>query len=442
MSRSRNSSSLRGQRLEPFSRAQLLATISLFAVFFGTMTAWSSFAPIGSAVIAPGVVSVESHRKAIQHLEGGIVNRILVKDGSRVKPGDVVVELRDIAITANVDRLKSQYYEAVATTARLTAERDGASELKFSDEILKAAVTDTAAKNAVAAQRKLFQSRNELNEQKLSGIAKKIDRLAEQRDGLTKQLKALDAQMAVREQEEKDATALFNKQLARKSRVLDAQRSRAELDERGSELASELAQAEQQMTEQELKKTELNSANLTAVVEDLRARQARAHELSRELIAAQDILARSQIRAPIEGTVVGLQVHSRDGVISPGQTLMEIVPLTDKLVVEARVRPEDIEEVRAGLPATVVLNTLTRRYSQPIRGTVESVTADRLVDKLTSRPYYGVRISLEAASLDPSESKLLAGMSADTFIVTGERTPLAYLTAPLVRTFNRGMREQ
>lgn len=442
MTRSRNSPGQRGQRSEPFSRAQLAVTVTLLATFFGTMTAWSSFAPLGSAVIAPGVVSVESHRKAIQHLEGGIVNRIFVKDGSRVKPGDVVVELRDVAIAANVDRLKSQYYEAIASIARLTAERDGNSELKFSDEILKAAISETAARNAVAAQRKLFQSRTELNEQKLSGMTKKFDRLAEQRDGLNKQLKALDAQMAVREQEEKDATALYNKQLARKSRVLDAQRSRAELDERGSELASELAQTEQQMTELELKKTEFASANLTAVVEELRSRQARAHELSRELIAAQDVLARSQIRAPIEGTVVGLQVHSRDGVISPGQTLMEIVPLTDKLVVEARVRPEDIEEVRAGLSATVVLNTLTRRYSQPIRGKVESVTADRLVDKLTGRPYYGVRVSLDPDSLDPKESKLLAGMSADTFIVTGERTPLAYLTAPLVRTFSRGMREQ
>jgi HlyD family type I secretion membrane fusion protein len=164
--------------------------------------------------------------------------------------------------------------------------------------------------------------------------------------------------------------------------------------------------------------------------------------LSRELVAAQDMLQRTRIEAPIEGTVVGLQIHSRDGVIAPGQTLMEIVPLSDDLVVDARVRPEDIEDVQTGLEARVVLNTLSRKFSQPLSGKITQVSADRLIDKLTGRPHYHVRVSLDPASLQPGETKLLAGMSADVFIRTSDRTPFAYLTAPLVRTFHRGMRER
>lgn len=427
--------------IDPFTRRQLVCGVSVMGAFCLAMAAWSGLAPLGSAVIAPGIVSVESYRKAIQHLEGGIVGRILVKDGTRVRRGDVLVEMRDVAAVANVDRLKSQYYETLASASRLAAERDGQIEIAFPDALVKASIDEPVAASAMAAQRKIFYSRRDLQNQKLSVLNKKIDRLREEGEGLRKQLEALDTQLALTEQESKDATALYEKQLTRKTRVIEVQRNRALLEERRSGLESSLAQADQQIAELELKKTELLSSTLATVVEDVRARQARAHEISRELIAAQDILTRTQIRAPIDGTIVGLQIYSRDGVIAPGQTLMEIVPLSDTLVVDARVRPEDIEEVRAGLPAQVVLNTLTRRYGKPIDGRLDSVSADRLLDKLSGRAFYMVRVALDPASIDPGDTKLLAGMSADVFIQTGDRTPLAYLAAPILRTLNRGMRE-
>lgn len=428
--------------LSPFSSWHIFAGLGLIGAFASVMAIWSSLAALGSAVVAPGLVSVETHRKAIQHLEGGIVGRILVKDGARVARGDVLVELRDVSTKSNVERLKSQFYEALASVARLGAERDGLKDIVFPDSLVTVATEEPVARSAMAAQRKIFESRRDLGGQKLSVLDKRIDRLQEERTGLQRQLEALETQFTLNTQETNDAVALFEKQLIRKSRLTEIQRSRAQLEERRSSLQASLAQTEQQMSEFELRKSEYSSSILTSVVEDIRARQARAHELSRELVAAQDILQRTRILAPIDGTVVGLQIHSRDGVIAPGQTLMEIVPLSDKLVVDARVRPEDIEDVRTGLSAQIVLNTLTRRFSQPIGGHIAHVSADRLIDKLTGRPHYQVRVALDPASLQPGETKLLAGMSADVFIKTGDRTPLAYLTAPLVRTFHRGMRER
>lgn len=428
-------------RAQPFSKRHMTFAFALMVGFSLSLIAWSGLAPLGSAVVAPGVVGVESNRKAVQHLEGGIVGRILVRDGDKVRRGDVVIEMRDVATLATVERLKSQYYEALAAAARLTAERDNTRDIAFPDVLMRAGIDEPVAGAAMTAQRRILQSRRDLQRQTLAVIDKRIDRLREEIDGLRRQVLALIQQQKLAEQEEKDAVLLFEKQLIRKPRVVEAQRRRAQLDERRSALDSNIAQVEQQINEQDLKKTEFQSGNLNAVMEEIRARQARAHELSRELTAAQDVLARSRIRAPIDGVIVGLQVHTRDGVIAAGQTLMEIVPTSDALVVDARIRPEDIQEIRAGLPASIVLNTLSRRYNQPLKGRLETVAADRVVDPLTGRPYYGARILLEPNAVVLGDVKLLAGMSADVFIQTGERTALAYLAAPLTRTFARGMRE-
>ncbi len=425
----------------PFARIQIMAGVTLVVTFLSVMTAWSSLAPLSSAVVAPGIVGVETHRKAIQHLEGGIVERILVKDGMRVKIGDVVIELRDVAASANVKRLRGQSFELAATIARLSAERDGVDRVEFPADLIRAAETEDDARSAITTQRRVFNTRRELQSRKLGVITKKIDRLKEEISGLGEQLQAIERQLVASRQEAVDAKTLFERRLARKSRMLDADRDNARLEERQSNLVSQKAQAEQQIVELELKKTELISAGSAEVAEDLRARQARSFEVARELVAAEDILARTRLRASIDGTIVGVQVHTRGGVVQPGQTLMEIVPLSDNLIVDARVRPEDIEEVRAGLSARVVLNTLTRRFSHPLAGRLENVSADRLTDQQTGRAYYAVRVQLDRIPLPAGESKVLAGMAADVFIESGERTLLGYLAAPLVRTFNRGMRE-
>lgn len=424
---------------EPFTRSQISSGLAVMAVFIIGMCSWSFLAPLGSAAIAPGIVSVESYRKAIQHLEGGIVEKIHVADGAKVKLGDLLISLRDVAAVSNAERIKTQYFEALAGAARLTAERDSQLNIAFPNELTSK--KDAAALAAITAQLKIFDSRRQLQYQKLAVIDKRIDRLKEEKEALFGQIKAVSTQIELFDQQRRDTEALYDKQLTRKSRVNEVQRDQARIEGKESELKGEIAQIEQQIVELELRKSELLATTIAAIVDELRTRQARAHELSQELVAAQDVLGRTRIVSPFDGTVVGLKVHSKDGVIAPGATLMEIVPLSDDLIIEARLRPEDIEDVRAGLPAFVVLNTLTRRYSQPIKATLDSVSADRLIDGLTGLAYYLVRVRPDEAAIDPNDTKLLAGMSADVFIQTGERTAFAYLMSPILRTFNRGMRE-
>ncbi|MDX2290300.1 MAG: HlyD family type I secretion periplasmic adaptor subunit [Hyphomicrobiaceae bacterium] len=423
----------------PFPLAVMVLGVSLCATFLGGLTAWGALSPISGAVIAAGVVSVESYRKTVQHLEGGIVAAIRVNDGDRVAAGDVLVDVRDVAVTANVDRLQTEYFESLAAGARLTAERDSAAEIAFPVPLTDS--KDKMAAAAMASQLKVFASRRELARQTVSVIDKKVGQLAEEMKGYRGRITSVEKQAKLVAEQKADAEILFDKKLMRKSRFLDLQARQAELEGQRSGLVSEIARAEQEILELELKKKEVLAATAAAVTAELREVDARSYQLSRELAAARDVLVRTQVRSPIAGTVVNLQVHSIGGVISAGQTLMEIVPENDALIVEARIRPEDIEVVRPGLDANVVLATLNRRYTQPLAGTLDSVSADRLTDPLTGMGYYLARITLDKASVTVQGQTLLAGMGADVFIKTGERTVLDYIAAPVVRTFMRGMRE-
>lgn len=426
----------------PFERRHILAALTLIFVFWSALLVWGAYAPIGGAVIASGVVGVETHRKAVQHLEGGIIKRIAVKEGSKVKAGDLLIELQDVATTSSADRVAAQYFEALAAAARLVAERDAEPNLTFPSALREAGAFQKQAVAAMSAQRRIFESRRTLHRQKLSLIDQKNERLLEEIKGSEGLIKSLEQQAALVEGVRRDAVELFDKQLIRKSRVAEISRQHAELTGKLSEARSQIAQNRQQMTELELQKSELVAALQAEVAEELRIQQAKAFEFSNALATAQDVQTRTRIRAPIEGTVVGLQVHSRDGVIAKGQLLMEIIPDSDNLVVDARIRPEDISEIQPGLPSQVVLRTPTRRYNQPITGRLESVSADRLLDKVTSRPYYMARIKLDANSVDSGDARLIAGMSADVFVQLGDRTAFEYLAAPVLRSFNRGMRER
>ncbi len=428
--------------IEPFDRRHIIAVLVLIASFWSVLVAWGSLAPIGGAVIASGIVGAETYRRAVQHLEGGIVKRIAVKEGSKVKAGELLIELQDVATSSSVERATTQYFEALAATARLSAERDGLRDLSFPAGLREAGAMQRQANSAMTAQRRIFESRRNLHRQKLAVIDKKIEVIEEDIVGTEGLIKSIEQQLALVEGVRRDAETLLEKQLMRKSRVAEINRQHAELTGRLAEARAEIGQNRQQMSELNLQKSQLADAFQTEIAEELRQQQAKAFELEPTLEAAQDVQARTRVRAPIDGTVVGLQVHSREGVIAKGQTLMEIIPDSDNLVVDATIRPEDISEIRPGLPAQIALRTPSRRSNQPIPGRVESISADRLLDKVTSRPYYLARIKIEPFAMASSDARLIAGMSADVFIQLSNRTVLEYLAAPVLRSFNRGMREQ
>lgn len=424
----------------PFSPRLIRAGFLNLAAFMVFFTAWALIVPVKSAVIAPGFVSVDSYRKKIQHLEGGIIDEILVREGDRVKQGQLLVRIRDVTQTTNVTRLQAQYYEALAISAQCIAERDNLDTITFPQELSGA--TNPAAQSAMTAQTSVFTSERELFQHSLSIMQQKVAQSQAELEGLNGQLSSLKKQLVYFDTEISDAEALYRKELLTKTRMLQLQRAQQEQRGKYSETEGRIAQVRQQMLELDLKMTELRAARVAGAVEKLREQQTKAEEYRQMLIAARDVVSRTEVRSPIAGTVVDLQVHSRDGVISPGETLMEVVPSSDLLVVEGRLRPEDRDDVSVGLEAYVQLTTTSRRDPRPIKGRIESISADRLLDKGPDAPYYRVRVHLDPVSIREQKLEVLAGMGAEIFIQTGERTPFEYLSAPITRAVGQGLREK
>jgi HlyD family type I secretion membrane fusion protein len=425
----------------PFGWRPILAGFTVIVAFAGGMTAWALLAPIESAVVAPGVVGVDSNVKTVQHLEGGIVEEILVREGSRVQAGDLLVRLRNTLPSSLLNEVQAQYFEARATAARLAAERDGLPAIDFPDE-LDAHAANLAVHDAMAGQGSIFESRRALLAERSNILRRTIAGLGEEILGLEQQIRAAERQLTLIGEELASAMKLLERGLIDRPRVLQLQREQAKLEGEIGEHRAEVASARQGIEESNLRLTELRAAATTEVVAELREVKARAYELSQQLAAARDVLTRTEIRSPIDGTVVGLKVHTIGGVIAEGEPLLDIVPSDDELVVRASIDPLDVDQVEPGLPATVRLSALNRRTETVIEGELTTVSADRLTDPATGYAYYLARIELRRDSPELDSVTLQPGMSADVLIRTGARTPWDYLIAPIARNLNRSLREK
>jgi HlyD family type I secretion membrane fusion protein len=290
-------------------------------------------------------------------------------------------------------------------------------------------------------QENIFQTRRRHLNNRLSILQQQIAQTKALILGLEGQIAAAETQLRLAREEHEEIKVLFAQNLVPKPRLLELQRQVAELEGALSEHQASISRERKSILESELQMGELKASTIAKVTEELRAERARVFELSQQNIAAEDVLRRTQIRSPIDGVVVNLQIHTREGVIAAGQPLMEVVPSSDELVVEAFVDPEDIDEVRAGLPAHVQLTSINRRRRKPIEGMVTDVSADRLTDEQTGKAFYRARIELDADAPDQVGNALLAGMGADVFIRTGARTPLDYLLQPITRILQFSLRE-
>jgi HlyD family type I secretion membrane fusion protein len=417
-----------------------LCGFAVIALFGGALAAWSMLAPIEGAVVAPGVVAVESNVRTVQHLEGGIVQEILVREGDAVDAGEVLIRLGGTQPTATLNEVQAQYFDARATEARLIAERDGLAEIEFPPE-LRDKVGDQSVQAAIAGQESIFLSRRTLLRDRLDILERTQDALMSEIEGLQGQIGSTERQLAVAEEELASANQLLDQGLIEAPRVLALRRSQAELEGAISQHRAATGVARQRVEEARLRVAELEATMANEVEEQLRETRARAYELGQRLSTAQDVLDRTTIRSPIAGTVVGLNVHTVGGVIAAGQPLLDVVPLNDKLVVQATIDPLDIDQVAVGLPATIWLSALNRRTQTGIEGTVRTVSADRITDPRTGLAYYVARVELEAEDVERSAVPLQAGMSADVMIKTGARTTWDYLSAPIVRSLSFALRE-
>ncbi len=413
----------------------------IIVLFFGGFLGWAALAPLGSAAIAPGVVSVETNRKTIQHLEGGIIGAIKVKDGDNVKAGQVLVVLDETQPRASLELVRVRQLASIALKARLVAERNDAKRISFPDE-LRARRKETKVAEIIDGQINIFEARRNAYAGQVAILNQRIKQLAEEIKGTQGQIESEKRQITLVADEISDVSGLVEKGLVPRPRLRALQRDAAKIEGSLSLNRSRIAQIGQTIAETRLQISELTTAKINEVSQELRDVQADLFDLEERERAARDVLNRTVIRAPLEGTVVNLQVHTLGGVIAPGAPLLDIVPSEDRLIVEARVSPSDIDIVQVGLSAQVRFTAFSQRRTQPVDATVTAISADRLTDDRTGEIFYLARIEIKDDLAEKlGGNKLYPGMQAEVMIVTGERTALEYFLKPITSSLNRAFRE-
>ena len=418
-------------------RAGLLA-IALGCTAFAV---WAAYAPLTGAVIAQGFVKVDLNRKVVQHQEGGIVRAVRVRDGDRVQAGQELVELGDVRIDAQLDLLRTQLDAEHAKAARLEAERAGAPQPRF-PEGLTSRTSQPKIAELLAREKTLFRARREALDSQVGVLRRQIRETAEEGDALAQQIGAETEALKLQKQELALNEGLLAQGYVQKPRLLALQRGVAEYEARHGERRAELSKARQRASELELRILTMRNAYVQSAADELKEASARIFDLEERIRPSRDASERQKIAAPIAGEVVGLRVFNAGSVIGPRETLMEIVPDEKRLIVEARIRPEDVNYVRAGSPADVRLTAYPSRTTPLVHGAVAYVAGDRMVDQQTGAAYYVLHIDVtEQALAQAGNLRLQAGMPAEVFIRTDERSAADYLLAPVTSYLRRAMRE-
>jgi membrane fusion protein, protease secretion system len=416
--------------------------VAVLIVGLGGFLAWAALAPLDEGVPAPGVISVESMRKRVEHLEGGIVEKILVRDGSVVRAGEEVVVLREVQAKASLNAGLSQWRIALATEARLTAEKGLLRAIAFPKDLTDhAADPDVAA--AMRGQEELFRSRrNALDgelrilRENVAGLEAQLKSLEQLRQGREKQLQLFEEQLA-------SHRSLNQRGFVSRNQLLDLERQFSEVQSKQGEDLANIASVRSRLAEFRMRAGQREAEYRREIEVQLADVQRDLGQFGEKLAGLRDTHARLVIRAPVSGTVVGLAVHTVGGVVKAGDRVMDIVPAEDQLIVEALVAPQYIDRVRAGLPADVYFDAYMSRVERPmVRGTVAVVSADVMTDPRNGRPYYAVRVVVANDELARLRGlKLQPGMEGNVMVKTGERTLLVYLARPLLRRFGSALSE-
>jgi len=418
-------------------RGGLLA-IALGGAAFGV---WAAYGPLSGAVIAPGFVKIDLNRKLVQHQEGGIVRAVRVRDGDRVLPGQELVLLDDVRIDAQLDLLRTQLDAEHAKAARLEAERAGGAEPRFPKNLVSRTREPKIAE-LLAREKTLFRARREALDSQVAVLKRQIRETSEEAEALAVQLEAEAQALKLQKEELTLNEGLLAQGYVQRPRLLALQRGVAEYEARHGERRAELSKARQRASELELRILTMRNAYVQSAADELKEAAARIFDLEERIRPSRDASERQKIAAPIAGEVVGLRVFNAGSVIGPREVLMEIVPDEKRLIVEARIRPEDVNYVRAGSPADVRLTAYPSRTTPLVHGAVAYVAGDRMVDQQTGAAYYVLHVDVtEQALAQAGNLRLQAGMPAEIFIRTDERSAADYLLAPVTSYLRRAMRE-
>ncbi len=426
---------------DPGLRRTIVSGLLIITICIGGFGLWAGWAPLRGAAVAPGTVVVDGKRKTIQHLEGGIVREILVHDGDKVKGDQILMRLDPTQASSTLQQVTAHYDSAVALVARLTAEEMGQPAILFPADLL-AKRNDPDVAKLLDGQDSIFKAHlDELNSQ-AQILEQRNAQAAEEIRGLDAQIRAQREQLRLIAEEITNKSALLERGLVTKPQVLLLQRQQAEIDGTMNQNVAAIARAKQVMAETQLRISDLRTNRINEASKDHGDALKDLFDFAEKMRAARDVLDRTVVRAPLDGTVMEMAVHTIGGVVSPGSTLMEIVPSADQLTIEAKVDVKDIDHVHAGLPAQVRLVNYSQRDTPTIDGQVNWVSADRVDDAKLGAPYYSAKIDVDRAQLKALDNvELYPGMPVEVMILGNERTVFDYLLGPINRTFARAMRE-
>lgn len=429
--------------LHSIQRYIITGGILVALVTFG-IGGWASTTELSGAVVAQGSIVVDSSVKKVQHPTGGVVSELRVKEGDRVKAGDVLVRLDETQTLANATIIIKSFDELQARQARLEAERDGAEQIVFPGVLLdRAKDTKSEAARAIAAERSLFDLRRMARRGQKAQLKERSAQLQNEISGYTGQLDAKQKEVSFVTQELEGVRTLWQKNLVPITRLTALERDTARIEGERSQLSGMIAQAKGKISEIELQTIQIDQDLRTEVGKDLIETRSKISELSERRTAAADQLNRIDIRAPQNGRVHQLSVHTVGGVIAPGEQIMLIVPDNDTLAVEVKITPRDIEQIYVGQSAFLRFAALNQRTTPEIEGDVVLVSADLTQDQRTGTSYYIARVSLKPDQVARlGDAKLVPGMPVDVFIQTPGRTALAYLIKPLKEQAERALKER
>lgn len=411
------------------------------ACFLGALVGWSAQAPIASAVVASGQLTVKSSRKIVQHLEGGSIEKIHVRDGDIVVAGQPLVEIDATEAKARLAATRHRVAGLLAQKARLVAERDEKPALRF-PLYLVANDDDPRIEELLSRERDVFKARTRNVEGQVELLRQRAAILGQQISGLKGQIAAIDKQLVLIRDEHKGLKTLLEKGFAPKTRVLALQRAIARLAGERADLSAQVAQASKEIGETDLKVLQVRRSYYQSVVDELSAVEKQLAELREQETAAAAVAQRTLIKAPEAGVVVGLAVRTRGEVVRPGGKILEIVPDTDPLIVEAQIRPSDVDRVAMGQTGQVRLSALDQKTTPAVPARVTYLAADTLDTQNGREAFYKVEMELDPAVMRPLRSKnLKPGMPAEVFIHAGDRTLFEYIVQPLNDALARAMRE-
>jgi HlyD family secretion protein len=422
-------------------RRSSIAGVAMIALFGGTVGLWAGTTTLSGAVIAGGQFVVDTSIKKVQHATGGIVGELKVRDGDRVQAGDLLVRLDETLTRANLQVVSKQLDEYLGRQVRLEAERDGASEIQLPPEFAHR-LAEPAIQKIVNSERTLFEARRAAREAQKDQLKKRIAQSRDEISGLRAQQDAKAREAALIVEELKGVRELYQKNLVQLPRLNALERDAASIEGQRGQLVAGVAQAESRIAETSFQIIQIDEQMRAEAMQELRDIQGKVAEYTERRVAAEDQLKRVDIRAPSPGYVHQLAVHTVGGVISPAEPVMYIVPVNESLDLEARVLPNEIDQVVIGQAATVRVHASNQRTTPDLHGSVTRISADISRDQQTGTPFYTIRVGLPPEEIKRlGQLKLIAGMQAEVFVQVNERTPFEYFFKPMQEQIGRAFRE-